>query len=835
LNVARVVVLLLLLASGAGAGPAQERAKGDWRALLDAVDTPENERLNAALELVATDLPFLRERLAEPAIEPVVRAILRALEIRAATAPNVTAAVPELFALAASAEPPELRGAAEATLAELYRAAPGAVLPLVFTTLHEGQPQEVEAAVRALGRFRDLAAAEPLVEVLRAVNGTSRLARVIADALEQIVPVPLGPDPDAWSALLASYAGLGRDRILEDLLAKERAANREALAAKHDEIIRLTMALHGDDPEALVRDLEHELPEIRRYAAEALIRRPSDWDTTAARELLLDQLEAGGGPADVRAAFLDLLFAIETGAGHEAAADPRRDAVVAACLRSGVPEVVVAAAAAARRVPSEAVGLALLDTLREVDVRPLTPEARTALVNASGELGLSGAKDMLISILYRDESVDARVAAASNLGKLGAAEARDDLARALREDADWRVRRRAAVSLHAVAGAGALEALVKALDDEKPEVRSEVAQVLGTFADERAAAALLKRLRVEAAVRADVVRALGETRAQSALPDLCAEAIGSAPPSASAGAGDVALRSEARDALRKVAGSDPALWREIIADTREKDAVLEAWAYGSLAAVLAEKENEAAAIIDARLGQARALARAEQWDSVVTVTAQVLGAALAPPPDPQRASLLHLRAVALERLGRDDEAVQTYEALVESDRLAPAEHGSSVMALARLVLAAGDAARAEKLLARLLESSPTGPVGAADAPAVPEVVVQLAAAERRNGGSTRAIARLRELLERDGLDPGLARRARVELLEALLAAATVDEARVVLAEIDAMQPMAAGTLDPGLETRIEAARVRLHEAAAPGESPSGESGESGAFGGAGSR
>jgi hypothetical protein len=71
---------------------------------------------------------------------------------------------------------------------------------------------------------------------------------------------------------------------------------------------------------------------------------------------------------------------------------------------------------------------------------------------------------------------------------------------------------------------------------------------------------------------------------------------------------------------------------------------------------------------------------------------------------------------------------------------------------------------------------------------------------------------LRKLLERDPLEPTVARRARVELLEALLDASTVDEARVVLAEIDAMAP-APEAIDTALEQRIEAARASLDSSA----------------------
>jgi aminopeptidase N len=129
----------------------------------------------------------------------------------------------------------------------------------------------------------------------------------------------------------------------------------------------------------------------------------------------------------------------------------------------------------------------------------------------------------LLATLERAPWAPARADAARALARDGSPRAIAGLQRAAAADAFWGVQAAAAEALGTARGAAALEALLACRGVEHPKARRAVVAALGSFRDDRAAAALERILRGGDAsyfVEAEAAVSLGKTRQARALPAL---------------------------------------------------------------------------------------------------------------------------------------------------------------------------------------------------------------------------------------------------------------------------------------------------------------------------
>ena len=587
---ALISVLLLTWPATAGSVQQSEQApppavaKGDpaetVRQALIFHGSEQPARVNAAIELLGTNLEFLVAQLSTSASDDVVRAILDAVQIRVAQHERSVELVPAILSLTLAEGRGDLPERALATLRSIDGVWSSKTRPQIEVALQSGDGQRALAAVRVLAMTRDLAVVAPLLDLLERTQGKGRLASACSKALTEILGATFGTDIQAWREFWSSCAGKSRDRILEEALDRVRQENLVLIEAKNREIVRLKREKDANDPQALVANLSDELPGVRKFAAELLVRGPSEWDLQPARPTVIARLKAGTDPQDVLVGFLQLLKVIDLQSGRTGL-EPERDGLIVACLGSSEPEKVIAAVDVAEHFPVAQVRSEVLRILSMLKEQPLSIEARVALVEAcaEGKLSLRAARDPLLALLHNDTAMRVRRAAVFTLGSLKIADTEQDLARVLLEDADWQVRRGAASALRKVTEKPAMGPLIKALDDAKPEVRSEVVTVLaslprpqlGTDLTDAGSAtvvsALSDRLGREEAVnvRAALVRALGQLGSAAALPVLCEAALEVPPVNGSAPDPAVGVLVESvRGAITQLAGDNPADWTEVV-------------------------------------------------------------------------------------------------------------------------------------------------------------------------------------------------------------------------------------------------------------------------------
>lgn len=651
-----------------------------WRRALVDHQTEESERVAAALKLLELDRPFVVSILERRDPEPAVLAVLRAVRIAAGEDPGVLEVVPAV--LGCSARDGDIGREAVDTLVSLARAAPDAVLGELGKELEGDDLRRALAAVRVLERSGNLRAVPPLLEVLENEAAPEALKRAAARGLSTLLGLDFGTDAEKWRAFWATCAGKSRADILRAVLDEERRRWAEEIERKDREIVRLKREADGDDPAALIQDLDHELAGVRRMAAELLARGAEGWDVEPAREVVLRRLSAGGEPPDVEAAFLRLLARIDEKAGRNEP-DAVRDALIARALLADDPQLVEAAVEAATAFPMAQVRDALRTALEKLPESGLPARVRSLLVKAAGRTGLAGAREALVRVLQSDPDVDVRVAAVGSLEALGDPETGPALAEALERDRDWRVRRRAATALARVGWEGARAALLEALDDERAEVRSEAATSLAKVGGEGVGRALLERFKAEtdAAVRAAIARALGELGEEAALDVLADVAALSDAPEGEGGADEAtrALAETALEAARKIAGEDEGRWLRLARRFEERgERKLAARARARRLELLEKKGAPVDALAEARIEAVRSALAA--GDAATARRLAHEGLEKVDGMDPrQQARLGLLLGEALERLHEWLLAAAAYERALAGGGLdEPARHRAAV-------------------------------------------------------------------------------------------------------------------------------------------------------------
>ncbi len=800
-----VLVVLMLALPAAGLSP---QAQGDAqlearRKVLVDHGSEQPARLGAAIDLLASDPDFLAAQLGAPAGPEVVSAILDALAIRAGSEPRSAEMASRVLVLVAQ-ENGEVGGKALHTLRTLDASYPEQTRPCLVAALHGEDAALAGAAIRVLALTRDLKAVPPLLELLEQTGGGGPLANATAAALGSILGVSLGTDAAKWNVFWQGCAGKTREQILEEALAAERQSHAGVVEEKNREIIGLKKELDDGDRDALIDDLEYKLREVRRFAAEELAKGSVEWDLSRARPVVLQHLEAGDEPSEVIATFLKLLCAIDARA-EASGPDVRRDALIVSCLASSAPEVVVAAVEAAERFPVDQVRAAVLDVVRELPRRPLTPQARASLVKAcGGKLNLREARDQLAALLSNDESHEVRLAAVGALGSFRMADTADVLARALREDGDWRVRRKAASELAAVAGPAAVEGLVRGLEDPRIEVRAAVADALSTLDGEHAAVALVARLEKEkeVTVRTAIVHALGSLGFPQALAPLCEIALAGDAAATSEGAPDptaLALQQAALKALQQVAGDDPERWTIVVArfaGCGRRD--LEQFALEGRLQTLLAARAPLAAILEARLALASAAFTAGDFDEVVRVAAQGPAEAEGVDGFGPLSELAALRGRALCQKGEHGLAAASLEQALVLGGLVGANRAEIVTLAAAEHRAAGNLERA----IAILDAEKTLSGGQ---------LLLLGSCLKENGDGREAAECLRSYLARfAGEDAAAEFDARLDLAELLLEQSDVVGAgRALPGSVAAPAGASVATRE-----RLRALRLRIAEAEA---------------------
>lgn len=791
------------------------------RAALTADAADANDRRRAAETLFDLDPASLGETLVKSRDDSLVIAILDAVAVRADAANSGHALSGSVFQLFLDPTRKEVVAAAERTLRAMDRADRALKLPPDFrvrreiqSRLHSNDPEQIRLAARVLAELGDLKAADELVAVLEESRGVGPVADAAADGLELLLFKSFGPDAVAWREYLDGLAKRGLDSyvaVLRDSVIAERAS-------ADSELLQLKIELDENDPPALIDDLSHRLPAVRRFAAEALTRRAPEWDLEPAREAVMAGIRRNLGYSDVSVAMLGLLEAIDRKAGRTQA-DPRRDAALVLALESGDPTILAAAARAATSFPSTEIRGAVFSALRSLTAANSPPEARTAVVQAVGALGLGAARIELERLLSADESVDVRVAVAGALGSIRDPLARPALERALVEDKQWRVRRRAAKELAALDLAAATPALLRALDDARPEVRGEVALALAesTAPSAEVIDALVKRLATEEATVSELVRALGRLRAREAIDELCAVAGRiQFPASGSAAAPDTAaidlIVRDLKEAFEKICGDDIALWNGVAGRLAAVDhAPLTVFAYSQPVRILLARSssvsgtggtNGGAANKGAHLGELQrariALAEAALAANDLALAESVTSDALATEgASESRYRLLVDRASVLFRLDRVPDALAIYTDLLAEKTDRPADENERSLAIAGAARAYDHAGSSGAVIA-LLASNPNLDV---------ELDLLLARAERKSNNPAAAAKRLEKL--RAALPPSESLfdlELRCEWVETYLELGDRKKAESVALPAASTLPKDAPRL---LVERLEAARRRL--------------------------
>lgn len=789
----------------AAVAPVEDPLASQRQALI-APGTEQPARVNAAINLAVQDLPYLTTQLVSQEQDQVVLAVLGGLQIKVTEVEAISALVPELLRLTI-VERGEPRGEipvqAALTLRLIDQTWKSRSRPLLEQALVGEDAALARAAVRALALTRDLAAVKPLFDLLERTAGKGKLAEAAGAALGEILGVDHGTDLSGWKGFWKGCAGKSRDVILEEVLAMERDSHAQLLVQKDLEIIRLRREKDASDPMALTANLDDPLPGVRRFSAELLVRGAADWDLQPARPILLRRLAAGGEPPAVVVPFLQLLLAVEL-QGKRLAPDPERDALIVTCLQSDDPRKVEAALAVAEQLPVAQISAAVLRILNGLDRRPLSADARLALVKAceSGKLGLRAGRDRLVTLMQSDPSIDVRKAAVSTLGSLAIPDTREPVATVFLEDADWRVRRRAAAALARIAGKEAIDTLIRGLEDDKQEVRSEVVNTLSGQAlepgDQRIEKAFIERYSREDVlnVRTGLVKALGQMAGAAALPVLI-EAARSEAPSNGSGMDQAheSLRQAALASLTAIAGDDLAAWDTICAGFQDRP---ELCLLPRRQRVRLLEGGDPAALLAARVELAAVAFQVDDHDLVIEVSTAGLEAA----PDGDVALRSRLAALSGRSSGKKGDhktaAAQLEQALLLGGLVAD-ERNEVLTLAARELNAAGDGKQAIALLGK--QSSLTA-----------DQLLLLARLEKGVGLVEESRKHYRDYLGRSaGANPGQEFQARLELAESLLDGNDVNGAALVL-------PAALVAPEGSNETakgRLEALRKRIAAARAP--------------------
>ncbi|MBK6942600.1 MAG: HEAT repeat domain-containing protein [Planctomycetes bacterium] len=814
-SAARVFLVGLLAGSAAAQNEAPARPEtgaakpASAKDRLLAPDSDERARAAAAVELLASEPGVARDQLARSSRPDVLGALLDAIASDPNARPETIAFVPDLIALTRRPELEALRPQVVTTLTALHAKSPTELVAAVVARLDDSDAATVRAAADVLGALRDVGAIGPLVRLLRRTDGDGPLATAAGAALEAITLYPYGTNVMAWSQFLEQNGGKTRDRILEEMIARERVEKDEQLRMAEDEIVRLKAEAAEADPKRMVADLTYPLAQVRWNAARGLLVRGGDVDLGAAREAVLAGLESGTEPTEIVIAYLELLVVIDERAEPAPVPDERRDRVLATLVGDARSEVAIHAAEAAGHTPGPAVTEAVLAALKRLQTYDEPSDVRTALLKVTGRLGLVGAKDLLIAALRRDPGVDGRIAAATNLGALAIAEASADLEHALTADPEWRVRRRAAKPLAQVSGVAAVPALTQALSDAKPEVRAAVAEELAGLKTDAALAALLARLRVEDVVRGELVKAIGTTGDARATDAVTEQLIRAAPKRLDPpDAAEEPVWREARAALATLCGDDVARWSQVAAAAAAVDRPqLHAWIWGqTVRAFELQAEPDQGAYLAALLAQARAATRNLQWDAALAALDQADAKCAKVATADDRVIAMRERARAHAGAGRGLESTSAWnQALVLAKTASGHLARECAIEAARSFFDFGNAAACEDVLAPLADLAD-------------EDALLLARARRRNGRNDAAIAGLRELLARPQMAATpLELHARFELVEVLLDA---NDAAAALGELDRLDRQLTGSNDDASSLRSRELRKKASGAREPVEGDS---------------
>lgn len=776
---------------------------------LLAAESDEKARAAAAVELLANDPGAVRDQLVRSSRPDVLAALLGAIAADSKPRPEGIAFVPDLIALTRRPELETLRPQVVTALAALHAKSAAELVAAVVLLLDDSDAATVRAAADVLGTLRDVDAIGPLVRLLRRTDGDGPLAEAAGAALEAITLHPYGTNVMAWSQFLEQNGGKKRDRILEDMIVRERVEKDEQLRMAEDEIVRLKSEAAEADPKRMVADLTYPLAQVRWNAARGLLVRGGDVDLGAAREAVLAGLESGTEPTEIVIAFLELLVVIDERAEPTPAPDERLDRVLATLVGDARADVAIHAAEAAGHTPGPAVTEAVLAALKRLQTYDAPSEVRTALLKVTGRLGLVGAKELLIAALRRDPGVDARIAAATNLGALAIAEASADLEHALAADPEWRVRRRAAKPLAQVAGVAAVPALTQALSDAKPEVRAAVAEELAGLKTDAALSALLARLRVEDVVRGELVKALGTSGDPRAIEVVTEQLVRAAPQRLDApDAADEPVWREARAALATLCADDVARWSQVAAAAAAVDRPqLHAWVWGqTVRAFELQTDPDPSAYLAALLAQARAATRNLQWDAALAALDQADAKCAKVATADDRVIAMRERARAHAGAGRALESTSAWnQTLVLAKTASGHLARECAIEAARSFFDIGNVAACEDVLAPLSDLTD-------------EDTFLLARARRRNGNNDAAIAGLRDLLARPQVTATpLELHARFELVEVLLDA---KDAAAALGELDRLDQQLAGSKDDASILRSRELRKKAGGAREPADADS---------------
>lgn len=643
----------------------EDPAIAEAKRTLTSESADANDLRRAAMLLFAGDQIWLADLLTKSERDEVVLAVLDAISVRADVDDSGHQLTDAVFVLLRNPLRKEVKARAESTLRAMDRADRSLRLPPEFKVrralygkLRDRDPSVVRVACTLLSQLGDLNAAYEMLDVLEESSGRGSRAVALGEGLEQLLFKPYGTDAVRWREYLKSLEQkklLTYVDVLRDTLLTERASADQ-------ELLQLKIALDENDLKALLTDLTHRLPAVRRFAAEVLTRRAGEWDVTPARTIVLEGLSRSQASAEAVVAFLGLLEAIDKKTALTR--DTTRDSALVNCLRSSDATVVAAAARVATSFPSDEVKLAVSSGLSALEESTLSQEARTALVTACGSLGIESAFDALAQRLAKDESIEVRVAAAGAVGAIRSANAREALEKALTEDGAWRVRRRAVKELAALDFAASIPALIRALSDARPEVRSEIALAFAEHPESAAVLvpALVERLRQETSVVTELVRALGKLREKSALDPLCELVSRVSSLSLDPAALDLLLR-ELKGAFESICGSDLASWERVALETENvAQPQLRVLALGQVVKILtAEEHPDLEQLQSWRVRLVEAALDASDLATADTVTEAGVEV---DKDSPQRVRLMLYRSTVLLRLDRVAEAIEMNDRLL---------------------------------------------------------------------------------------------------------------------------------------------------------------------------
>ncbi len=249
----------------------------------------------------------------------------------------------------------------------------------------------------------------------------------------------------------------------------------------------------------LIKLLEHQVSDVRRSAADALVKIKSE----AAIPGLIQLLEDENSDVRMRAA--------------SALGDIKLEAAVPGLiqlLEDENSDVRMRAASALGDIKSEAAIPGLIQLL-EHENSSVHYYAASALRDIKSEAAIPG----LIQLL-EDENSDVRSSAASALGGIKSEAAIPGLIQLL-EDENSDVRFRAALALGEIKSEAAIPGLIQLLEHENSDVRYYAASALGKIKSEAAIPGLIQFLEDEnSPVRSRAASALGDIKSEAAIPEL---------------------------------------------------------------------------------------------------------------------------------------------------------------------------------------------------------------------------------------------------------------------------------------------------------------------------